>query len=1292
MKRKSVFLSLLLCVSLCLSMFANMPTYVSAAEKLDYSKYDLGGGTPVHIEANLIQDGVKAAALARIKYWRQDALDTGVKFPEMNSTTTVAQYLAAKGISREAYLNPKWSNEIEYIALARAIEAGATKTISHDRPNGTDTFAITYNGIRSNREVIAWGSRQVDKAIDQWAAEKADWVNQTGQETGHYIYLIDPSIKHYGIAGLVGPKYPYGSTWVGEASVMTLTDESTTALTGARILQVNLRDAMVSGTSKPTIDITKVPLNRTVSPKVVNAAYSDGVFPIEAGIFTFEGTWSSANPAIIEVVDNMLKGVSEGSTQVTLTTANGKAFTYDMTVEGIQAVTNPAPVTTNSGTPPVLPTEVNVKYADNTTGTAPVNWTAFADSLWQNRAGGTFEVLGKVAGYAGDVKVTVNVNPATVSKVVFKGTEVSETNVTTASGTAPTLPVTATVTWSNGDTEDVAIDWPENNGYENAEGGSYTLTRNIHGTALKVTVNVTPATATKVVFEGTEVSETNVTTASGTAPTLPVRATVTWSNGDVDNVLIAWPENNDYKKREGGNYVLTKNVNGTDLKVNVTVTPATVTKVVFTDTEVSEMNVTTASGTAPTLPATATVTWSNGDTSAEEITWPENPDYMKPEGGNYILAANVQGTDLKVNVTVTPATVTKVVFKGTEVSETSVTTASGTAPTLPTTATVTWSNGDTTEEAITWPANEDYKKREGGEYVLTANVQGTALKVNVTVTPATVTKVVFKDTDSATASVTTASGTAPTLPATATVTWSNGDTTEEAITWPANEDYKKREGGHYTLAVDVLGTALQADVTVTPATVTKVVFTGTNVHIADVTTTTGVAPNLPATATVTWSNGDTESATIPWPENNDYTKPAGTTYTLAANVQGTELKANVNVVDATVTKVVFSGTELTVTDVTTAAGTAPTLPEKATVFWSNGTTTEETIVWPENNDYKKREGGKYTLAATVHGMDVTANVTVTPATATKVVFSGTDAAATNVTTPSGTAPNVPVTATVTWSNGDTSDETIFWSYSDDYKKRTGGQYTLTATVAGKSLTADITVEPATVTEVMTNDDVYTVKGTAPVLPTTVQVKWSNGDVSSEAITWDTVSTDAYARKATFTVNGTVTDAKNPTAVTVHVMAPEVKLTDEQGKTIVDGIKPGTKIVVNGTGFMPNETVNVLLHGAVLAAVAADADGNLVLSAVLPADIKAGDHELEVKQGVLSVTAAVKVVANAVIQDPNQGHSGTEQGTQRTHTGRNTNEQSRKKLPATGFGGEAASMTLLVSAMFLLTLRRKQDGR
>ena len=270
-----------------------------AAELPSDFQLDSGSGYVATTDVKL-SGAVKAEALAAVKKWRQDALDTNVPWPKYNSQTTMRQYLAEKGISEADYLDPKWSYELEKIALQRAVEA-ADSDLGHNRPDGSHWFDLNSNGVETHAEVLAWGRRTVSSSVDQWACtdedsptrcEKKNYLTNNGSVTGHYIYLIDPKLKAYGIAGYVDPEVDYGAVWAGEANFS---------------IQANQDELNLSGTYSFVTTLTEDRVKEGYSPDKFSWSIGDtGSMPtVKYNYFqkrySAAGTWSSDNPAIATV-------------------------------------------------------------------------------------------------------------------------------------------------------------------------------------------------------------------------------------------------------------------------------------------------------------------------------------------------------------------------------------------------------------------------------------------------------------------------------------------------------------------------------------------------------------------------------------------------------------------------------------------------------------------------------------------------------------------------------------------------------------------------------------------------------------------------------------------------------------------------------------------------------------------------------------------------------------------------------------------------------------------------------
>ncbi|MGI8667280.1 MAG: beta strand repeat-containing protein [Jatrophihabitans sp.] len=148
-------------------------------------------------------------------------------------------------------------------------------------------------------------------------------------------------------------------------------------------------------------------------------------------------------------------------------------------------------------------------------------------------------------------------------------------------------------------------------------------------------------------------------------------------------------------------------------------------------------------------------------------------------------------------------------------------------------------------------------------------------------------------------------------------------------------------------------------------------------------------------------------------------------------------------------------------------------------------------------------------------------------------------------------------------------------------------------------------------------------GTAPVTGGSASITASDlivGDHQLSAVFTPT-NVAAYGGSTSGAVKLTVKPAATVDAVTVG------------GKQVSTGetLRPGDEVTVSGAGFVPNETVQVVLDKTVLATATASATGEVSTSVRLPATLSAGTHHL-VLRGSLDVPAfafAVDVVASSV---------------------------------------------------------------
>ena len=606
-------------------------------------------------------------------------------------------------------------------------------------------------------------------------------------------------------------------------------------------------------------------------------------------------TWDDIDPALY---------ADGGSFQVSGTVGDtGLTTTVDVTVKAKPAPTivslEDVNVTTPSGTAPELPETVSATMSDDTTTAMNVSWNAVDASQYSSREGGTFDVTGTVEGAAGYAVAHVTVTPATITVLE------DPAPITTFVGHEPTLPATVKATWSNGDVTDEPVEWQPLLGLtQDGKGpwdfaGDVVLTGTVEGTdktaSLKVSV-VQPKAQSVGELVG-------VSTKAGTAPKLPETVQVTWEDGNTTQESITWDAIDPASYEKAGIFTVTGTVPSADnaqVGVQVTVTAAdlTITSVA------SIADLTTPSGTAPTLPSQVEVTWSDGSTSTGTIAWDtvDEASYKVRAGGEFSVHGTVSAApnsgenataDVSVRVIVSAATATAVEQPA------GVSTTAKTAPTLPATARVTWSNGDVTDEAVTWDAINPSFYENVGTFTASGKVsstgQGVSCKVTVKAAAATATAVSAKAVD-----ITTTAGVAPQLPASVEVTWSNGTVTKEVVSWNAVSASAYAQAGTFD-ATGTIATApgiqATAHVTVTALTAVRAVLDNSVIS-----TTEGVAPTLPATARVTWSNGKTSTETISWNAVDPALYAKAGTFDVKGTAAGVAVTAHVNVTGAEVAK------------------------------------------------------------------------------------------------------------------------------------------------------------------------------------------------------------------------------------------------------------------------------------------------------------------------------------------------------------------------------------------------------
>ncbi len=269
---------LMLCFSLQTQAAVTVATDVTTASE---------GNVLLGVEGRYITEVQEALKL--INGYRYEACQEGVINPSTN-----------KALTSDDYIEIKWSQELEYIARIRAAESlltgGHTRTNTVNNEN--DCFNITApDGTRSYGEVLAWNNgTSMTAGIKQWYREKSDWVNKTGEVTGHYTQMIDPKNIYIGLGTFYSTEGYYYNCTAGQFSSYG-THTSTPLSNPGDVIQM--------------LEIPKASLSFALSGETTGKGGDTPVFSLKAaakysGVFTSATTlvlpsavtWSTSNPSV----------------------------------------------------------------------------------------------------------------------------------------------------------------------------------------------------------------------------------------------------------------------------------------------------------------------------------------------------------------------------------------------------------------------------------------------------------------------------------------------------------------------------------------------------------------------------------------------------------------------------------------------------------------------------------------------------------------------------------------------------------------------------------------------------------------------------------------------------------------------------------------------------------------------------------------------------------------------------------------------------------------------------------
>ncbi len=326
--KKKKFIAWLTAASVCLSAFLS-PYSAETANAMTTVETDvptaseectiLGVYGSYHSQA---QDG-----LDRINEIRKEACEAG-NVPDPNQSSRM--------LAPEDYSPLKWSADLERIARIRAAEGGLAfgfLASGHDRLNGKNTFSISYNGVSSFAENLAynWGTSMVS-GINQWYKEKEDWVNQAeGKVTGHYTSMINPSYTYVGLGDFYTEEASFSNTLAGEFSFSTEDLDQTMQDAPSDVMQkIEVKNSYITGYTLEGVSAIYTDKTTMLTPKanLANDSKSHKLWVLDAL------TYTSSDTSVATVTDDgVVTGHKNGETVITAQSDSGVLASTTITIK-----------------------------------------------------------------------------------------------------------------------------------------------------------------------------------------------------------------------------------------------------------------------------------------------------------------------------------------------------------------------------------------------------------------------------------------------------------------------------------------------------------------------------------------------------------------------------------------------------------------------------------------------------------------------------------------------------------------------------------------------------------------------------------------------------------------------------------------------------------------------------------------------------------------------------------------------------------------------------------------------
>lgn len=305
-------------------------------------------------------------------------------------------------------------------------------------------------------------------------------------------------------------------------------------------------------------------------------------------------------------------------------------------------------------------------------------------------------------------------------------------------------------------------------------------------------------------------------------------------------------------------------------------------------------------------------------------------------------------------------------------------------------------------------------------------------------------------------------------------------------------------------------------------------------YIQSVTTSPGVAPSLPSTAYMSYSDNSGSSCDVEWDEvsEEDYQKPGSFV------VEGHLTHSPSTLVSCTVNVREIKSVQ-TEFECMTAVGMSPSLPYQAMVTFDQNESQPVHINWDSVNPDSYAQPGTFVVKGRLDGLDrreVTCTVTVKDAKDYFDLDSLTYERVVGDESPLDSGVHLKVTRPdgEYWYN-----YPVKWDNADASRFQTAGTYDVDGTIgdcgvsslAGLKVKAKVVVkEVASIAQVAPIDTPVGIRPTtgssAGSLPYSVKVTFTDGSTVQGGVTWDTILDSMVAQEGSFTLGGSISYSRS----------------------------------------------------------------------------------------------------------------------------------------------------------------------